>query len=54
MISFWFRKSRKVVTIEAVREEDTKGVLGVDMDTIGDEDMEEVEKDHPLVLTMVG
>jgi len=25
MISFWFRKSRKVVTMEALREEDTKG-----------------------------
>jgi hypothetical protein len=28
MISFWFRKNRKVVTMEALREEDTKGLLG--------------------------
>ena len=40
--------------MEALKKEDTKGVLGVDMDMIGDDDMEEVEKYHPLVLTMVG
>jgi hypothetical protein len=42
-MSFGFRKSRRVVTMEELREVDIKDFPGVDMDEDKDEDMEEVE-----------
>jgi hypothetical protein len=52
-MSFRSRKRKKVVTVEALREVDTKEVLGVEMDANEDEDMEDVEDYHPLVLIVV-
>jgi hypothetical protein len=52
MMSFGFRRSRRVVTVDALREMDIKKAPGVVMDEVEDEDMKEVEEYPPLVLTV--
>jgi hypothetical protein len=49
MMPFRSRKRKKVVTMEAQKEVDTKEVLEVDMDEVKDKYMEVVEEYHPLV-----
>jgi hypothetical protein len=53
MMSFGFRKRRRVVIVEALKKVDIKEVPRVDMDKVMDEVMEEVEEDPPLFLTVV-
>jgi hypothetical protein len=50
MMPFGSRKKKKVATMEAQIEVDTKEVQEEDMDEEDDEYMVEVEEDHPLVL----
>jgi hypothetical protein len=46
---FRYKKNRRVVIMETLRETDTKEVHEEDMDVVMDEDMEEGEVDTPLV-----
>jgi len=50
---FGFRMNKRVMTMVVLIELDIKEVPKVDMDIVGDEDIEEVEVDPQLVLTVV-